>query len=304
MFLSSEEFMRLAKAKVYEMALASLCPTDDLSMFTINDVYIVTHAFILKNQKAMVSTTLKDGKYYEVTYNEATSELYVDQYVKVQNKSYNVEEIMNKHKPIKNDEVNVQPLYGCPIPNTSVLTTPNVDENIHTNPESYYYGIPKESKPADGENDSKFSIIFPNDSEDGRISLDEFVKHVKHEHPDYFPANKKFVANECEWRDGIKRNITKHAFVIYGERSLALLMDADNQSFQNIMYFHINVSPEAYPDFVCVGKVANDDLFRHVVKTLFHMDWKPDDSYQSLTSGQIADILGISQDKVTDFIMH
>ena len=107
MFLSSEEFMRLAKAKVYEMALESLCPTDDLSMFTINDVYIVTHAFILKNQKAMVSTTLTDGKYYEVTYNEATSELYVDQYVKVQNKVYNVEEILNKQKPIKNDEVNI-----------------------------------------------------------------------------------------------------------------------------------------------------------------------------------------------------
>ena len=101
MFLSSEEFMRLAKAKVYEMALASLCPTDDLSMFTINDVYIVTHAFILKNQKAMVSTTLTDGKYYEVTYNEATSELYVDQYVKVQNKVYNVADILNKQKPIK-----------------------------------------------------------------------------------------------------------------------------------------------------------------------------------------------------------
>jgi hypothetical protein len=299
MFLSSEEFMRLAKAKVYEMALASLCPTDDLSMFTINDVYIVTHAFILKNQKAMVSTTLKDGKYYEVTYNEATSELYVDQYVKVQNKSYNVEEILNKQKPIKNDEVTVQPLYGCPIPNTS--TEP--DENIHTNPDSYYYGIPKESKPAD-ESDSKFPIIFPNNNEDGHISLDEFVKHVKHEHPDYFPANEKFIENECKWRDGIKRNIQKRALVIYGERSLALLMDADNQSFHDIKYFHINVSEDAYSDFVCVGKVANDELFRHVVKTLYHMDWTANDSHQTLWTGQIADMLGISQDKVTDFIVH
>jgi hypothetical protein len=272
MFLSSEEFMRLAKAKVYKMALESLCPTDDLSMFTINDVYIVTHAFILKNQKAMVSTTLKDGKYYEVTYNEATSELYVDQYVKVQNKSYNVEEIMNKHKPIKNDEVNVQPLYGCPIPNT--------------------------------EADSKFPIIFLNNNKDGRISLDDFVKHVKHEHPDYFPANEKFVENECEWRDGIKRNIPKHALIIYGERSLALLMDADNQSFQDIKYFNINVSEDGYSYFVCVGKVVNDDLFRHVVKTLYHMDWTANDSHQTLWTGQIADMLGISQDKVTDFIVH
>jgi len=296
MFLSSEEFMRLAKAKVYKMALESLCPTDDLSMFTINDVYIVTHAFILKNQKAMVSTTLKDGKYYEVTYNEATSELYVDQYVKVQNKSYNVEEIMNKHKPIKNDEVTVQPLYGCPIP-ASITTEP--DANIHTNPDTYYYGIPKESKP-DDETDSK----VPNNNEDGHISLDEFVKHVKREHPDYFPENEKFIENECKWRDDIKRNIQKRALIIYGERSLALLMDADNQSFHDIKYFHINVSEDAYSDFVCVGKVVNDDLFRHVVKTLYRMDWTANDSHQTLWTGQIADMLGISQKKVTDFIVH
>lgn len=284
MFLSSEEFMRLAKAKVYQMVLASLCPTDDLSMFTINDVYIVTHAFILKNQKAMVSTTLKDGKYYEVTYNEATSELYVDQYVKVQNKSYNVEEILNKQKPIKNDMVNVQPLYGCPIP---ASTTTEPDTAIHNNPDTYYYGIPKESKP-----------------EDDRISLVDFVNHVKHEHPDYFPAGEKFVEDERIWHGGVRRDIVRHALTIYGEKSFAILMDADKQSLQDIMYFHINASPEAYSDFVCVGKVTHDDLLRHVVKTLYHMDWKSDDSHQTLWTEQIADILGIPQDKVTDFIMH
>lgn len=197
MFLSSEEFMRLAKEKVYKMALASLCPTDDLSMFTINDVYIVTHAFILKNQKAMVSTTLKDGKYYEVTYNEATSELYVDQYVKVQNKSYNVEEIMNKHKPIKNDAVNVQPLYGCPIPQQSKL---------------------------DNETDSKYPILFPAKNEDC-VNLDDFVNHVKHEHPDYFPSGETFIADERIWHDGVRRDIIKHAFTISGEKSFALLLD-------------------------------------------------------------------------------
>lgn len=282
MFLSSEEFMKLAKAKVYEMALASLCPTDDLSMFTINDVYIVTHAFILKNQKAMVSTTLKDGKYYEVTYNEATSEMYVDQYVKVQNKTYNIAEILNKHKPIKNDEVTVQPLYGCPIPNTSVS-----DTDIYTNTNTYYYGIPKESKP-----------------DNGHISLDDFVKHVKEDHPDYFPADVEFEAAERRWHDGIKRNITRRALTIDAERSLALLMDPDNRSFQDIMYFHINVSEDDYPDKVCIGKMAHDDLLRHVVKTLYHMDWKANDSHQTLWTEQIAEILGIPCEKVTDFIVH
>ena len=134
--------------------------------------------------------------------------------------------------------------------------------------------------------------------------MTDFVKHVKHEHPDYFPANEKFVENECEWRDGIKRNIQKRALTINGERSLALLMDADNQSFQDIKYFHINASEDAYSDFVCVGKVTHDDLLRHVAKTLYHMDWKSDDSHQTLWTEQIADILGIPQDTVTDFIMH
>lgn len=281
MFLSSEEFMKLAKEKVYEMALASLCPTDDVK-FTIDNVYIVTHAFILKNQKAMVSTTLTDGKYYEVTYNEATSELYVDQYVKVQNKSYNVEEILNKQKPIKNDAVNVQPLYGCPIP---VSTTTELDTS-NANSGTYYYGIPKESKP-----------------EDDRISLVDFVNHVKHEHPDYFPAGEKFVEDERIWHGGVRRDIVRHALTIYGEKSFAILMDADKQSLQDIMYFHINASPEAYSDFVCVGKVTHDDLLRHVVKTLYHMDWKSDDSHQTLWTEQIADILGIPQDKVVDFVM-
>lgn len=296
MFLSSEDFMRLAKAKVYEMALASLCPTDDLSMFTINDVYIVTHAFILKNQKAMVSTTLKDGKYYEVTYNEATSEMYVDQYVKVQNKTYDVAKIMNKQKSINNYDANIQPLYGCPIPNTDVFTTPESGGNIHTNSNTYYYGIPKS-------NDSSAKSDKPDINEES-ISLDDFVKHVKHEHPDYFPENEKFVENECVWHDDIKRNIIKHALVIYGERSLALLMDADNQSLQDIKYFHINASEDAYADKVCVGKAIYDDLIRHVVRTLYHMDWKANDSHQTLWTGQIADILGISQEKVTDFIVH
>lgn len=283
MFLSSEEFMKLAKAKVYEMALASLCPTDDV-VFTIDNVYIVTHAFILKNQKAMVSTTLTDGKYYEVTYNEATSEMYVDQYVKVQNKTYSFMELMSKTEPVKNDEVTVQPLYGCPIPSSG--------------PRIYTGAEPGDLGP--------FSTPKPriNTNEDGRISLDDFVKHVKHEHPDYFPADVEFEATERRWHDGIKRNITRGALTIDTERSFALLMDADNRSLQDIMYFHINASEADYPDKVCIGKLIHDDLLRLVVKTLYRMDWTANDTHQTLWTEQIAEILGISCEKVTDFIVH
>ena len=281
MFISSDEFMKLAKAKVYEMALASLCPTDDV-VFTIDNVYIVTHAFILKNQKAMVSTTLTDGKYYEVTYNEATSEMYVDQYVKVQNKTYKFPELMSKTEPVKNDEVNVQPLYGCPIPQSK--------PRIYTGAESDEPGI------------LQYHATYPVDNKDC-VSLDDFVNYVKHEHPDYFPDDEKFEAAEHTWYDGIKRNIPKQALTICGEKSLALLMDTDKQSFEYIKYFHVDAFKN-YADKACVGKVTHDDLLRHVVKTLYHMDWKANDSHQTLWTEQIADILGISREKVTDFIVH
>lgn len=49
------------------------------------EVYIVWFSKTLQNWKALVSTTLPDGKYYEVTYNGDKSETYLDVYVKVEN---------------------------------------------------------------------------------------------------------------------------------------------------------------------------------------------------------------------------
>jgi hypothetical protein len=40
---------------------------------------------ILQNNKALLSTTLPDGMYYEVTYNGDKQEFYVDAYQKVEN---------------------------------------------------------------------------------------------------------------------------------------------------------------------------------------------------------------------------
>ena len=52
---------------------------------TENDVFIVWLCKALKNSKAMVSTTLNDGMYYEITYNGSKNEIYVDAYVKQEN---------------------------------------------------------------------------------------------------------------------------------------------------------------------------------------------------------------------------
>lgn len=46
------------------------------------EVYVVMFAYILGGWKAIVSTDMPDGKYYEVTYNSVKKETYIDMYVK------------------------------------------------------------------------------------------------------------------------------------------------------------------------------------------------------------------------------
>lgn len=45
-------------------------------------IYVVTFAYILGGWKAMISTSWANGHYYEVTYNAAKRETYVDRYSK------------------------------------------------------------------------------------------------------------------------------------------------------------------------------------------------------------------------------
>ena len=52
---------------------------------TSDDVYIVWFAKVLGNWKALVSTDVLSGIYWEITYNGAKKETYVDRYSKVTN---------------------------------------------------------------------------------------------------------------------------------------------------------------------------------------------------------------------------
>jgi hypothetical protein len=49
------------------------------------DLYVVLFAYILGGWKATVGTTLEDGHYFEVTYNKAKGETYLDRYLKLDN---------------------------------------------------------------------------------------------------------------------------------------------------------------------------------------------------------------------------
>lgn len=50
------------------------------------DVYIVWFSKTLQNWKALLSTNVSDGLYYELTYNGNKAETYLDVYAKIVNK--------------------------------------------------------------------------------------------------------------------------------------------------------------------------------------------------------------------------
>jgi len=80
--VGTDEFVKLAKDAIKHMLIETTDPTDNIDYDSIN-VYFVTCTYVLGSIKGMFSTSLQDGKYYEVTYNTAKNEMYVDQYVKV-----------------------------------------------------------------------------------------------------------------------------------------------------------------------------------------------------------------------------
>ena len=57
----------------------------DGKRLTMDDVFVVWFAKTLKNWKCLVSTTVSDGMYYEVTHNGDKGETYVDVYKKWEN---------------------------------------------------------------------------------------------------------------------------------------------------------------------------------------------------------------------------
>jgi len=70
---------------VFDYITDRLEKTDLHITFSEDEVYVVWFAFTLGNWKALCSTTLPDGRYYEVTYNKPKAETYIDTYIKVDN---------------------------------------------------------------------------------------------------------------------------------------------------------------------------------------------------------------------------
>lgn len=82
--MNEKDFVALCKKTVVDYVNDNLDKTDG-KQITDDDVFIVWMCKTLQNNKALASTTLFDGMYYELTYNGDKRELYVDAYKKWHN---------------------------------------------------------------------------------------------------------------------------------------------------------------------------------------------------------------------------
>lgn len=82
--MGNEEFFKLCKERVAEYTNRHMDKTDR-KQITTDDVYVVWSCKTLQNNKALLSTTVPDGMYYELTYNGDKNELYMDAYKKFEN---------------------------------------------------------------------------------------------------------------------------------------------------------------------------------------------------------------------------
>lgn len=83
--------MKLIKEAVRDYTNEHIDKTDKMQI-TIDDVYVVWFCKTLQNWKALASTTVPDGMYYELTYNGDKDEMYLDAYKKFENRCIRGEE--------------------------------------------------------------------------------------------------------------------------------------------------------------------------------------------------------------------
>lgn len=83
--MDTSKFLELCKKEVVKYTNCHLDKTDK-KQITKDDVFVVWSVKTLQNNKALLSTTLFDGMYYEITYNGDKQELYFDAYKKWENK--------------------------------------------------------------------------------------------------------------------------------------------------------------------------------------------------------------------------
>ncbi len=83
--MNEKAFLDMCKEIVCNYTNTHLDKSDN-KQITTDDVFMVWCCKTLQNNKALLSTTLFDGMYYECTYNGDKDELYFDAYKKWENR--------------------------------------------------------------------------------------------------------------------------------------------------------------------------------------------------------------------------
>lgn len=83
--MDTQKFLQFAVDAVVQYFNGRVDTTNWVKL-TPEDVYVVWSCKTLGNNKALLSTNVPDGMYYEITYNGAKNEAYFDAYKKWENK--------------------------------------------------------------------------------------------------------------------------------------------------------------------------------------------------------------------------
>lgn len=89
--MSNDKFLELCKKTIIDYFNNGVEITDNMKI-TENNVFIVWSCKTFQNNKALVSTNISDGMYYELTYNGDKKELYLDAYKKWENKCIKIDD--------------------------------------------------------------------------------------------------------------------------------------------------------------------------------------------------------------------
>lgn len=82
--MNESDFRELCITVLIDYIRRHVDPAEDVAV-TKDKIYFVWECKTLQNNKALCSTTLPDGKYYELTYNGDKKELYLDCYDRTEN---------------------------------------------------------------------------------------------------------------------------------------------------------------------------------------------------------------------------
>lgn len=89
--MNEKEFLKICREQVVDYTNNHLDKSAKKEI-TEEDVFVVWCCKTLQNNKALLSTTLFDGMYYEVTLNGDKNEIYFDAYKKWENQCIQLKE--------------------------------------------------------------------------------------------------------------------------------------------------------------------------------------------------------------------